>query len=88
VLHAAWTIDAVGKKAALQQIAQIKVQVAGMLQEVTDRAIQTHGALGLSDEDSPLPGIWRMARALRFGDGPDEVHKLAIARRELARFAS
>jgi acyl-CoA dehydrogenase len=86
VLHAAWTIDAVGKKAARQQIAQIKVQVALMLQEVVDRAIQVHGALGLS-EDTPLAGFWRTARALRFGDGPDEVHKVAIARRELARFA-
>lgn len=86
VLHAAWTIDTVGKKAALQPIAQAKVQVASMLQEVVDRSIQVHGALGLS-EDTPLAGFWRMARALRFGDGPDEVHKLAIARRELARFA-
>jgi acyl-CoA dehydrogenase len=85
VLHAAWTIDTVGKKAARQQIAQIKVQVAQMLQTVVDRAIQVHGALGLSD-DTPLAGFWRNARALRFGDGPDEVHKLAIARRELARF--
>ncbi len=86
VLHAAWTIDTVGKKAARQQIAQIKVQVAAMLQDVVDRAIQVHGALGLS-EDTPLASFWRSARALRFGDGPDEVHKVAIARRELARFA-
>lgn len=87
VLHAAWTIDNVGKKAARQQVAQIKVQVAQMLGDVVDRAIQTHGALGLSD-DTPLAGLHRAARALRFGDGPDEVHKLAIARRELARFSS
>jgi acyl-CoA dehydrogenase len=86
VLHAAWTIDTVGKKAARQQIAQIKVQVAQMLCEVVDRAIQVHGALGLSD-DTPLVSLYRMGRALRFGDGPDEVHKLTIARRELARFA-
>jgi acyl-CoA dehydrogenase len=86
VLHAAWMIDTVGKKAARQEIAQVKVQVALMLQEVVDRAIQVHGALGLS-EDTPLAGFWRNARALRFGDGPDEVHKVAIARRELARFA-
>jgi len=86
VLHAAWTIDTVGKKGALQQIAQAKVQVASMLQEVVDRSIQVHGALGLS-EDTPLASFWRTARALRFGDGPDEVHKVAIARRELARFA-
>jgi acyl-CoA dehydrogenase len=86
VLHAAWTIDSVGKKAARQQIAQIKVQVAGMISDVVDRAIQVHGALGLSD-DTPLAMFARSARALRFGDGPDEVHKVSIARRELARFA-
>jgi acyl-CoA dehydrogenase len=86
VLHAAWKIDTVGKKAARQEIAQIKVQVAEMLNAVVDRAIQVHGALGLSD-DTPLAALYRGARALRFGDGPDEVHKLAIARRELARFA-
>lgn len=86
VLHAAWTIDTVGKKAARQQIAQIKVQVAAMLDAVVDRAIQVHGALGLSN-DTPLAGLHRMARSLRFGDGPDEVHKVAIARRELRRFA-
>jgi len=87
VLHAAWTIDTVGKNAARQQISQIKVQVAHMQQAVVDRAIQVHGALGLS-EDTPLAGMWRIARALRFGDGPDEVHKVVIARRELARFAA
>ena len=85
VLHAAWMIDSVGKRAARQHIAQIKVQVADMINAVVDRAIQVHGALGLSD-DTPLAGLHRMARALRFGDGPDEVHKLTIARRELARF--
>jgi len=87
VLHAAWTIDAVGKKAASQEIAQIKVQVADMFDAVVDRAIQVHGAMGLSD-DTPLAGMHRMARSLRFGDGPDEVHKITIARRELARFST
>jgi acyl-CoA dehydrogenase len=87
VLHAAWKIDTVGKKAARQEIAQIKVQVADMINAVVDRAIQVHGAMGLSD-DTPLAGLHRMARALRFGDGPDEVHKLTIARRELRRFTT
>ena len=82
VLHAAWKIDTVGKKAARQEIAQIKVQVADMINDVVDRAIQVHGALGLSD-DTPLAMLARSARALRFGDGPDEVHKVSIARREL-----
>jgi acyl-CoA dehydrogenase len=61
------------------------VQVADTINAVVDRAIQTNGAMGLSD-DTPLAAFHRMARSLRFGDGPDEVHKLAIARRELARF--
>lgn len=87
VLHAAWKIDSAGKKAAKQEIAQIKVQVADMLDGVVDRAIQVHGAVGLSN-DTPLAGLHRMARSLRFGDGPDEVHKIAIARRELARFGA
>ena len=65
----------------------IKVQVADMINAVVDRAIQVHGAMGLSD-DTPLVGLHRMARALRFGDGPDEVHKLTIARRELGRFTT
>jgi acyl-CoA dehydrogenase len=58
-----------------------------MINAVVDRAIQVHGAMGLSD-DTPLAGLHRMARALRFGDRPDEVHKVTIARGELARFAT
>jgi acyl-CoA dehydrogenase len=53
--------------------------------QVLDRAIQVHGALGVSD-DTPLAGMWRSLRMLRLADGPDEVHKMVIARRELGRF--
>jgi acyl-CoA dehydrogenase len=54
--------------------------------DVLDRAIQVHGSLGMSD-DTPLAGMWRFSRMLRVADGPDEVHKMVIARRELNRAA-
>jgi acyl-CoA dehydrogenase len=53
--------------------------------DVLDRAIQVHGALGMSD-DTPLAGMWRFSRMLKVADGPDEVHKMVIARRELNRW--
>lgn len=82
VLHAAWTIDALGQKAARDEVSMIKVLVARTLQSVLDRAIQTHGALGVSD-DLPLAFWWRHERAARIYDGPDEVHLASIARRAL-----
>jgi len=85
VLHAAWKMDTEGKRAARQQISMIKVVAAQMHQEVCDRAMQVHGALGMSD-DIPLALMWRQGRWLRIADGPDEVHKQSIARRELNRF--
>jgi acyl-CoA dehydrogenase len=57
-----------------------------MHQRVLDRAMQVHGALGMSD-DTPLAAAWRQGRWLRIADGPDEVHKMVIARRELNRAA-
>ena len=54
--------------------------------DVLDRAIQVHGALGMSD-DTPLAGMWRFSRMLKVADGPDEVHKMVIARRELNHWA-
>jgi len=87
VLHAAWKMDTVGKKEARQEISMIKVVAANVFMNVVDRAIQVHGALGVSD-DTPLARMWRDGRMLRLADGPDEVHKQTIARRELARFAS
>jgi acyl-CoA dehydrogenase len=85
VLHAAWKMDTEGKRAARQAISMIKVVAAQMHQEVLDRAIQVHGALGMSD-DTPLALMWRQGRWLRIADGPDEVHKMVIALRELNRF--
>ena len=64
----------------------IKVVAANVVMDVLDRAIQVHGALGLSD-DTPLAWMWRFSRMLRVADGPDEVHKVVIARRELNRWA-
>jgi len=85
-LYAAWKMDTVGKKEARQEISMIKVVAANMFMNVLDRAIQVHGALGVSD-DTPLARMWRDGRMLRLADGPDEVHKQVIARRELKRFA-
>jgi acyl-CoA dehydrogenase len=85
VLHAAWKMDTEGKRAARQEISMIKVVAAEMHQEVLDRAMQVHGALGMSD-DIPLALAWRQGRWLRIADGPDEVHKMVIALRELNRF--
>ena len=85
VLHAAWKMDTEGKRAARQEISMIKVIAAQMHQEVCDRAMQVHGALGMSD-DTPLASMWRQGRWLRIADGPDEVHKMVIALRELNRF--
>ena len=85
VLHAAWKMDSEGKRAARQEISMIKVVAAQMHQEVCDRAMQVHGALGMSD-DVPLALMWREGRWLRIADGPDEVHKMVIALRELNRF--
>jgi acyl-CoA dehydrogenase len=85
VLHAAWKMDTEGKRAARQEISMIKVIAAQMHQRVLDRAMQVHGALGMSD-DTPLAAMWRQGRWLRIADGPDEVHKMVIALRELNRF--
>jgi acyl-CoA dehydrogenase len=84
--YAAWKMDTYGKKAARQEISMIKVVAPNMLMNVLDRAIQCLGSLGVSD-DTPVAAMWRHSRALRLADGPDEVHKMVIARRELHRFA-
>jgi acyl-CoA dehydrogenase len=85
VLHAAWKMDTAGKRAARQEISMIKVVAANVCMDVIDRAIQVHGALGVSD-DTPLALMWRSLRMLRIADGPDEVHKIVIALRELNRW--
>jgi acyl-CoA dehydrogenase len=84
-LNAAWRMDTYGKKEARREISMIKVVAANVVMDVLDRAIQVHGALGMSD-DTPLAGMWRFSRMLKVADGPDEVHKMVIARRELNRF--
>jgi acyl-CoA dehydrogenase len=85
-LKAAWKMDTYGKKVARQEISMIKVVVPNTMMAVLDRVIQSLGALGVSD-DTPVAAMWRHGRALRIADGPDEVHKSVIARRELKRFA-
>ncbi|MCX4245172.1 acyl-CoA dehydrogenase family protein [Paraliomyxa miuraensis] len=87
VLHAAWRIDEVGVKAAREDISLIKFHTAGVLQRVVDRAIQCHGALGITD-DTVLSWIYRHERGARIYDGPDEVHKTVVARRILRRYES
>jgi len=84
VLHAAWTIDAQGAEAARDAISLVKFHAAGVMQQVVDRAIQAHGALGISD-DTVLSWFYRQERAARIYDGPDEVHKAVVARRILKR---
>ena len=85
-LYAAWKMDTDGKRAARQHISMIKVVAANVVMDVLDRAIQTHGSLGMT-EDTPLATMWRYSRMLRIADGPDEVHKMVIARRELNHWA-
>ncbi len=84
VLHAAWTIDVHGIEAAREAVSLVKFHVAGIMQEVVDRAIQVHGALGISD-DTVLSWFYRQERAARIYDGPDEVHKAVVAKRILKR---
>ena len=84
-LKAAYMMDTVGNKAAKKEIAMIKVVAPNMALKVLDRAIQAHGAGGVSD-DFPLAAHWAHARTLRLADGPDEVHRRAIAKEELKQF--
>ncbi|HEY1012138.1 MAG TPA: acyl-CoA dehydrogenase family protein [Herpetosiphonaceae bacterium] len=81
-LHAAWKIDQLGAKGARVDISLIKFFVAKVMMDVLDRAIQVHGGLGVSD-DTPLAFMWRQGRAARIYDGPDEVHKMVVARQVL-----
>lgn len=84
-LKAAYMMDTVGNKEAKQEIAMIKVVAPLMAQKVIDRAVQSFGAKGVS-EDTMLPYLWVQARTLRLADGPDEVHKDQIARLELKKY--
>jgi acyl-CoA dehydrogenase len=83
-LKAAYLMDTVGNKQAKREIAMIKVVVPRAALAVIDRAIQAHGAAGVSD-DFGLASAWAHARTIRLADGPDEVHREAIAKLELGR---
>lgn len=85
VLRAAWTIDNVGLKAAREDISLIKFFASDILMKVVDRALQTHGALGMTD-DLLLSYFYRHERGARIYDGPDEVHKTVVARRAFKQF--
>jgi len=84
VLKTAWLVDKVGGKNARIEVAAIKVAAPNIALKIIDRAIQVHGGAGVSD-DFPLAFMYAHMRTLRLADGPDEVHKLSIARRELRR---
>ena len=85
VLHAAWKIDRQGARQARVEISTIKFFVAEVMMKVIDRAIQVHGALGISD-DTILASFYRSERAARIYDGPDEVHRGVVARQILKQY--
>jgi acyl-CoA dehydrogenase len=85
-LKAAWMMDVAGNKTAKAEIAMIKVVAPNMACQVIDWAMQVHGG-GAMSEDFPLAYFYTLARTLRFADGPDEVHRNAIAKMELGRHA-
>jgi len=85
VLEAAWKIDKVGLYDSRQEVSCIKFFVADVMLKVIDRAIQVHGALGLTD-DTPLATFLHNERGARIYDGADEVHKMVVAKRELRQF--
>jgi acyl-CoA dehydrogenase len=86
VLKTAYLMDTVGNRGAHTEIQAIKIAVPAMAEWIMDKAIQAHGAAGLS-QDFPLAGLWAGARSLRLADGPDEVHKRSLAHRELKKYA-
>jgi len=87
VLHAAWRMDTVGNKVARKEIAMIKVMAPNMACQVIDWSMQVHGGGGVSD-DFGLANAYAHQRTLRFADGPDEVHRNAIAKQEIAEQTS
>ncbi|MFE2484591.1 acyl-CoA dehydrogenase family protein [Streptomyces mirabilis] len=85
VLKSAWLMDTSGNSAARTEVAAIKVAALEVAHRVVDRAVQAHGAAGVSD-DTVLARLYALTRALRIADGPDEVHLRTVARRELAKY--
>lgn len=86
-LKAAWMMDMAGNKSAKAEIAMIKVVAPNMAQQVIDWAMQVFGGAGMS-QDTPLAFFFTHVRTLRFADGPDEVHRNAIAKLELGKYAA
>ncbi|MQA01770.1 MAG: acyl-CoA dehydrogenase [Streptosporangiales bacterium] len=86
VLKTAWLMDTVGNKGAHTEIQAIKIATPSAVEWVLDKAIQAHGAGGLS-QDFLLAQLWAGVRTLRIVDGPDEVHRRSLARRELRKYA-
>ncbi|MDW3846889.1 acyl-CoA dehydrogenase family protein [Micromonospora sp. BRA006-A] len=86
VLKTAWLMDTVGNKGAHTEIQAIKIATPLMAEWVIDKAIQAYGGAGVS-QDTPLAELWAAARTLRLADGPDEVHRASLARRELRRWS-
>ncbi|TDC76484.1 acyl-CoA dehydrogenase [Micromonospora sp. KC606] len=86
VLKTAWLMDTVGNKGAHTEIQAIKIATPAMAEWVIDKAVQAYGGAGVS-QDTPLAGLWAQARTLRLADGPDEVHRASLARRELRRWS-
>ena len=85
VLKTAWLMDTVGNRGARIEVSAIKVAAPEVATWVIDRAIQAHGGMGVS-QDTLLPELYAVARILQIADGPDEVHYMAIARRETRRY--
>jgi acyl-CoA dehydrogenase len=87
VLKTAWLMDTVGNRGAHTEIQAIKIAVPAMTEWILDKAIQAHGAAGVT-QDFPLAALWTGARTLRLADGPDEVHKRSLAHRELKKYSA
>ncbi|RAS69947.1 acyl-CoA dehydrogenase [Lentzea atacamensis] len=85
VLKTAWLMDTVGNKGAHTEIQAIKIGTPLMAEWVLDKAIQAHGGAGVS-QDFPLAELWAATRTLRIADGPDEVHRMSLAKRELKKY--
>ncbi|MFK4226959.1 acyl-CoA dehydrogenase family protein [Streptomyces sp. NPDC019890] len=85
VLKTAWLMDTVGNRGAHTEIQAIKIATPRAVVEILDKAVQVHGAGGVS-QDFPLAELWAAARTLKLADGPDEVHQRSLARRELKQY--
>ncbi|WP_035805063.1 acyl-CoA dehydrogenase family protein [Kitasatospora mediocidica] len=85
VLKTAWLMDTVGNRGAHTEIQAIKIIVPQTVEWILDKAVQAHGAAGVS-QDTPLAHLWAGNRTLRLADGPDEVHRRSLARRELKKY--